>query len=246
MKHKIKNQLKKTLDIFQLEVSKTCKPLSKSRINKRYNNIEIIGPSCCGKTTILGKIGGEFFSESEFYSIPVWSGDYVIGGERWLFLEKLLEIECDNIFRECEKGGEIYFSLKQAVELVTRKIILDSYNFKKKFVLSDGFFQRYCGAINLLEMMNENDIGEIFYGWKVINIKTFNIDFVVNNVMSRRSLSLGYSYRGLVGNDLIVEIKRRFAECEKFMNIAKKYNVETIEIDPLEDESYARIIEFIK
>lgn len=246
MKNIVKNELRKILDIFQLDVNKICKPLPKYKINKEYKNIEIIGPSCSGKTTLLEKMGGEFYSESELYSIPVWSGDYVVGGEGWLSLEKLLEIECNNIFRECERGGEIYFSLRQALELVVRKTILDNYDFKKKFVLSDGFFQRYCGAICYLEKMSESSIKEIFHGWKIINMKTFDIDFIVNNVMRRRSVSTGYSYRGLVGNDLVAEIKRRSLECEKFMDIAKKYGVEAIEVDPLKDDSYAEVVEFIK
>lgn len=246
MKYTIKNELRRMLNIFQLDINKTCKPLPGNRINKKYKNIEIIGPSCSGKTTLLEKMSGGFYSESELYSIPVWSGDYVVGGERWLSLEKLLEIECNNIFRECEKGGEIYFSLRQALELVVRKTILDNYDFKKKFVLSDGFFQRYCGAIYRLEKMNEYDVEEIFHGWKIINIKTSNIDFIVDNVMRRRSFSEGYSYRGLVGDGLVVEIKRRFAGYEKIMNVAKKYGVETIEVDPLKDESYAEVVEFIK
>lgn len=123
---------------------------------------------------------------------------------------------------------------------------MDSYDFKKKFVLSDGFFQRYCSAINHLEKMNEYNINKIFDGWRIINIKTSNTDWIVNNVMRRRSSSNGYSYRKLVGDDLVVEIKRRFLEYDKLMNIAKKYSVETLEVDPLRSESYAAVVEFIK
>lgn len=218
----------------------------KYNVNKKSNVIEIIGPSCIGKSFLLSNLkkatGNKYYYDQEFSSINIHNKEiskYIITS-RNILLKREVDITLDQL-------QETYL-LGKNLEIKTKVFFLDfiteNLEFEKSFLISEGFVHSFSNSIYEAIKNKEAYINNFFIDKKYIYIQP-SLKKIKENLNSRKKdkTALGYTYSNLSGNELDEKINQSIIKYDTIANFISEHNGSVLTVN--EETNINQIINFI-
>ena len=218
------NLLKKN-NFFLRLIRKIDSPKIQFNLNRSTAVVEIVGPPCSGKTTLLhelkASLGLKYYYDSDFFKVSNADVPVSIVSESY---NKLFFQELDYAYRNVKETDVLIRSSIFRSKIMLSDFILSTCYCEKPFLISEGMIHSFSNAI-YASLINDNyDAIKIFSNRKVIFIDVAR-DVIKSNLSKRLSSSSvsGYTYDSLTGAFLDDKIDAAIKKYSSIVECIEKF-----------------------